>query len=460
MKKYDYDLFVIGAGSGGVRAARRAAALGLRVGIAEGRYWGGTCVNRGCIPKKLYVYASHYNEDFSDAVAYGWQMGKQNPRFDWQTLQKNKDVEINRLNQVYINLLEKAGVIVHRAFAQFENEHSLQVNYTGENNKVASPLSVSAAKILVTSGSQPFLPEFIGKEYVSCSDDIFLQEKIPQRVVVVGGGYIAVEFAGIFAGLGCECTLVYRGPLFLRNFDKAIAEFFYKEMQKKDIRLCFQSDVKEIKKKTNGTLDVCLQKEIIHCDQVLYATGRKANIVPGLVEKAGVILDKRGYIEVDENFQTNIASIYALGDVIGRVQLTPIAIGEANHFVQQHFTDKASFPIDYSQVPTAIFSQPSIGTVGLSEEQARRDYGEVKIYQSNFQTLKHSLSKREERVMIKLVVNPKDERILGIHIVGGDAAEIIQSLAVAFRMGVTKPQLDSTLAVHPTLTEEFLSLRT
>ncbi len=463
MTSYDYDLFVLGAGSGGVRAARKAASTGIRVGIAEMDRLGGTCVNQGCVPKKLYTYAAHFQEDFADSRGYGWDVTNTDDDkkllFSWQRLQAAKDQEILRLNQIYADMLIKAGVDIFYAQAHLLDEHSLKLTYVDDHTPKEKKKRISAQKILIATGSSPFVPDFLGKEYVTSSEDIFKQKKLPQRIVIVGGGYIAVEFAGIFANLGCQTSLIYRGELFLRNFDMSIRNFFYEEMQKKQVDIHFKSEIQNISQSEDLSLSISLANgKNIFANQVVYATGRLANTTSCGLKKLGISLDKRGNIQVDDDFRTNISSIYSLGDSIGRVQLTPVAIAEASHFVAKQFMQLDLEPINYNYIPTAVFSQPSIGTVGLTEAQAREKYPQVKTYTSKFRALKHSLSKREEKTLIKLVVDEDSDRVLGAHYVGAEAGEIIQGLGIALQAGATKKIFDATIAVHPTVAEEFVSL--
>lgn len=459
MAKYEYDLFVIGAGSGGIRAARSAAKEGARVGIAESNRLGGTCVNRGCVPKKLYVYSSHYQDDFKDSQAYGWSFKQ--PHFDWEKLQKNKDQELQRLNEVYASLLEESGVDIFYAQACLIDDHTIELEEI--ERPVFSqdlPQRVHSQKILIATGSRPFVPDFPGRQYVSDSNHVFSQEKLPQRALVVGGGYIALEFASIFTGMGVKTELVYRGELFLVRFDSGIRKFLQKEMQKKNLKLRFQSQVEKIEKEKDASLRVFLDTgEELCTDQVLYATGRIANTKNSGLKDIGVALDQKGNVKVDSNFCTNIPSIYALGDAIGRVQLTPVALAEAAHFVRSQIRGEKLGNMSYEHIPTAVFSQPSIGSVGLSEEEAREKYKDLRVYESEFRTLKHSLSKNTEASFIKLVVRKDDDRVLGAHLVGPEAGEIIQGLAIALKAGATKEDFDSCIAVHPTMAEEFVSLR-
>ncbi len=457
MSIYDYDLFVVGAGSGGVRVARRAARAGIKVGIAEASAFGGTCVNKGCIPKKLYVYSSHYQEDFIDSKGYGWETndGKPSDKFSWKVLQQNKNQEILRLNGIYRNLLADAGVQIFYAKASLLDEHTLDLQDVVDQ----SHRKISSEKILIVTGSLPKIPSIPGEEYLSSSDHIFFQEKLPERIVILGGGYIAVEFAGIFSSLGVETKLLYRGDLFLRGFDGSIRRFFYEEMQKKGISLHFQTSLLAVKKQKNNSLLLSLEDgSSITTDQVLSATGRTANTKGIGLERVGVEMNSNNSLKVDEQFCTNIPSVYALGDVIGRIQLTPVAIAEAMYFVRTTILKEKIRPFSYENIPTTIFSQPSIGTVGLSEEEAKkRDYN-VKVYKNNFQELKHTLSGRSERSLVKLIVDGEEGRVLGAHMVGREAGEIIQGIAVALKAGATKKDFDDTIGVHPTCAEEFVTL--
>lgn len=447
-RTFDFDLLVIGAGSGGVRASRMAAAEGANVAVAEGRFLGGTCVNVGCVPKKLFVYGAHYHEDFEDAKGYGWTV--EGVSFDWQVLRDNKTREIERLNGVYENLLNHAGVELIIGYAVLIDQHTVEVGdkrYTAE-------------RILVAPGSKAFVPEFPGSEHAITSDEAFYLERFPKRVIVVGGGYIAVEFAGIFAGLGADTVLSYRGDLFLRGFDNDVRKSLRDEMLKKQINLKFNSTISKIEKLQDEQLQVTWQDgttEIV--DAVMYATGRVPNTEDLGLKQAGVELAENGAIKVDENFQTSVSTIYALGDVIDRFQLTPVALAEAMALVG-HLYKGQPVVMDYSNIATAVFSQPNIGTVGLTEEQARKQCSHVMIYKSGFRHMKHTLSGRDERVFMKLVVDGDSDRVMGCHMVGPDAGEIIQGLAIALKAGATKAIFDQTIGIHPTAAEEFVTMRT
>lgn len=447
LKRYDYDLFVIGAGSGGVRASRMAAQYGAKVAVAENKYLGGTCVNAGCVPKKLFVYAAHYRDEFSSAESFGWTCDK--PAFNWQTLRENKNTEIARLNGIYRQLLESSNVDIIRGSARIVGPHKVLVD--GH--------IYSCDKILIATGGKPYVPDFPGSELAITSDQVFHLENFPKKVVVVGGGYIAVEFAGIFNGLGAETHLIYRGSLFLRGFDHDVRSFVAEELKKKGIQLHFSTEVLSIKKKTESTLDVLLNTdENLLVDTVFYATGRKPLTDNLGLEEINISLNERSAISVNEHFQTSVPNIYALGDVTDNIQLTPVAIAEAMAFSNYLYGNKP-FAMDYQNIPTAVFCQPNIATVGLTEAQARSQYPNIDIYKSSFAPMKHSLSGNNEKTLMKVVVNPDNDQVLGMHMVGEDAGEIIQGLAVAMKSGLTKSALDATIGIHPTAAEEFVSLR-
>ncbi len=446
--KYDYDLYVIGAGSGGVRASRMAAQFGARVAVAESTFLGGTCVNVGCVPKKLFVYGSHFHEEFQDAKFYGWE--NKVDQFSWPTLRDNKTKEIERLNGIYANLLDGAGVEVHHERAVLKDEHTVEVG--GQ--------SYSAKYILVASGGTPTIPDFPGNDMVITSNEAFYLPELPKKVVVVGGGYIAVEFAGIFAGLGVETTLVYRGPLFLRGFDISIREFVKNEIVNKNINLMFNTEVNSISSSGHSRVLSLSNGEKITSDLVLYATGRKPNTSNLGLEQANVELGERGEILVNEKYQTSQKNIYAIGDVTDRIQLTPVAIEEGMCIANQLFGDESYPTLSYDNIPTAVFCQPNIGTVGLTEEEALVNHaGDLDIYESQFKPMKLTMTNREERSFMKMIVKRSTDAVLGIHMVGGDAGELIQGLAVALIAGATKSQFDATIGIHPTAAEEFVTLR-
>nr|ART36797.1 D438 [uncultured bacterium] len=448
MAKYDYDLFVIGGGSGGVRAARMAAGRGVNVAIAEEFRYGGTCVIRGCVPKKLFVYASHFSEDFADAKGFGWDVGER--RFDWPTLIANKDAEIARLSALYEGGLSNAGVEILRARATLHDAHTIHLS--PENR------TVTAEKILIATGSWPDMPEIPGIEHAITSNEAFHLPHLPRRVLVVGGGYIAVEFAGIFNGLGVETALTYRGPEILRGFDLDVRANLRQEMLHKGIDVRLNANPAKIEKTAGGYAVTMETGTLLETDCVLYATGRKPNITGLGLEAAGVAINARGAIAVDAYSRTSVENIWALGDVTDRVNLTPVAIHEAMCFVSTVFGGKP-LPVDHALIPTAVFSQPSIGTCGLTEEDARARHMHIDIYKAEFRPMKNTLSGRQERMLMKLIVDAENDKVLGCHILGPDAGEMIQCLGVAIKMGATKADFDTTMAVHPTAAEEFVTMR-
>lgn len=446
MAQYDYDLFVIGAGSGGVRAARMAAGFGANVAIAEDRYMGGTCVNVGCVPKKLYVYAAEYGKGFKDARGFGWDSGT--PHFDWATLRDNKKTEISRLNGIYQNLLDGAGAEVLNGRARIIDAHTVAV---GEQQ-------YTAEKLLIATGGWPHTPDFPGSEHTLSSNEIFDLEEFPKRVVIVGGGYIAVEFAGIFNGLGAQTTQLYRGPLFLRGFDTDIRAHAAMEIAKSGVDLRFELNVLSISREPDGLKLELTDGTVLHADAVLYATGRKAHLAGLGLENVNVRVNEHGAIDVDENYCTSEPSIFALGDVTGGVELTPVALAEGMAFARRNFGEQEK-PVEYDFIPTAVFCQPTIGTVGFTEEEARARCQEITLFKSSFRAMKHTLSGRDEKSFIKVIVDAKTDRVVGVHMMGPDAGEIIQGIAIAMRAGATKAIFDSTIGVHPTLAEEFVTLR-
>ena len=446
MAEYDYDLFVIGAGSGGVRASRFSATNGARVAVAEDQFMGGTCVNVGCIPKKLFVYASHFHEDFADAAAYGWTVKPDS--FDWRTLVDNKDKEITRLNGIYRRMLEGAGVTIVDGRATVVDPHTVAVagkNYTAEH-------------ILVAAGSWPNDLRYEGGEHVITSNEAFFLDKLPKKVVIEGGGYIAVEFAGIFNGLGVDTTLSYRGSLIMRGFDEDIRQHLQGEMEKKGIKLKLNASFEKVKK-TDAGLTVYLDDgTTLEADTVMSAIGRRPNVNGLGLEEAGVALKDNGAVIVDDYFQTNVKSIYAIGDIIDRYQLTPVALAEGMAVYKTLFRDEPS-AVDYEYIPTAVFSQPPIGTVGLMEDEAREKYGDVSIFKSTFRTLKNTLTGSDEQTFMKMIVDKASDKVVGIHMVGTDAGEMTQGFAVAMKAGATKAVFDSTIGIHPTSAEEFVTMR-
>ncbi|WP_285356047.1 glutathione-disulfide reductase [Pseudomonas sp. lyk4-R2A-10] len=446
---YDFDLYVIGAGSGGVRAARFAAGFGAKVAVAESRYLGGTCVNVGCVPKKLLVYGAHFAEDFEQSSGFGWSLGEAD--FDWATLIANKDREINRLNGIYRNLLVNSGVTLHEAHAKIVGPHEVEVN--GER--------YTAKNILIATGGWPQIPEIPGHEHAISSNQAFFLKELPKRVLVVGGGYIAVEFAGIFHGLGANTTLLYRGDLFLRGFDGSVRNHLKEELTKRGMDLQFNADIARIDKQSDGSLKATLKDgRVLEADCVFYATGRRPMLDNLGLENIDVQLDDKGFIKVDEQYQTTEPSILALGDVIGRVQLTPVALAEGMAVARRLFKPEQYRPVDYKMIPTAVFSLPNIGTVGLTEEEAREAGHDVVIYESRFRPMKLTLTDCQERTLMKLVVDGKSDKVLGCHMVGPDAGEIVQGLAIALKAGATKRDFDDTIGVHPTAAEEFVTMRT
>jgi glutathione reductase (NADPH) len=446
MAEYDYDLFTIGAGSGGVRASRMAAAYGARVAVAEDRRLGGTCVNVGCIPKKLLVYASHYSADFRDAAAYGWTVGPTS--FDWATLIANKDREIARLNGVYGDILTRHGVEIVNAHARVLDPHTIEV----------AGRRVTARYILVATGSIPFIPSGPGCELTITSNEIFFLPRRPERVLIVGGGYIAVEFAGILHGMGSYVVQIYRGELFLRGFDDDVRAVLAEEMRKQGIDLRFGVQLNAIERRGEALCAALADGGVLEVDQVLMATGRVPNTRGLGLEDAGVRLDPAGAVLVDEYSCSSVPSIYAVGDVTDRINLTPVAIHEGAAVATTLFGGTPTKP-DHRNVPSAVFSHPNVGTVGMTEAEARAELGEVTVFRTRFRPLKHTLTGRDETTMMKLVVDPRTDRVLGCHMVGPEAGEIIQGLAVALRCGATKAQLDATIGIHPTSAEEFVTMR-
>ena len=446
MAQYDYDLFTIGAGSGGVRASRLSASFGAKVAVAEERYLGGTCVNVGCIPKKLLVYASHYSEDFNDAAGYGWTVGGRS--VDWRKLIANKDREISRLNGIYRKLLGEAGVEIFEGHAEIVDPHTVTVD--GKRH--------TAKYILVAVGSWPVVPKIPGAEHAITSNEAFHLDSLPEKVIIVGGGYIGVEFAGILHGLGCHTYQLYRGELFLRGFDDDIRRTLADEMRKRGIDLRFNRDIKRIDKAGAIFKATLNDGETIEAKQILYATGRKP-LTRGLgLDRAGVQLKDNGAVAVDEYSKSSVDNIYAIGDCTDRLMLTPVAIAEGMAVANTLFNNKPTKP-GYLNVPTAVFSTPNCGTVGLTEQEARQRNFQVDIYRTSFRPLKHTLTGKDERTMMKLVVDAATDRVLGCHMVGPDAGEIIQGLAVALNCGATKAQFDATIGIHPTAAEEFVTMR-
>ncbi len=426
--KYDFDFIVIGAGSGGVRASRIAAKHGARVAVIENSDLGGTCVNLGCIPKKLFAYASQYHETQKEAAGYGWQFS--DAQFNWHTLRENKNKDIHRLNKIYEKLLLDNNVTIIKGSAAFVDPHTISVN---EKN-------YSAQYILIATGSKAFIPDVSGKEYAITSDQAFHLPELPKTITIVGGGYIAVEFATIFNGLGIDTTLSYRNDLFLRGFDLSVRKFVAEELTKKGIRLLFNDHVERIDKLT------------------LFATGRQPNIQDLKLENINLNLRDDHSIIVNKTYQTHIDHIYAVGDVIGGPQLTPLAIAQG-HIVADNLFAGTKRTLNSTLIPTAVFCEPNIATVGLTEEQAREQFDDVLVYNSTFRALKHTLTGSDEKTFMKLIEDKKTGKIIGLHMVGSHAGEIIQGFATAMQAGATKTDFDNTLAIHPTIAEEFVLMR-
>lgn len=447
MAEYEFDLFTIGAGSGGIRASRRAAAFGARVAVAEQQFLGGTCVNIGCIPKKLFSYAAHFHKDFEDAHGYGWSFDRLS--FDWQALLKGKNREIERLNGIYDKLLTQSGVELIMGRANVMGPHEVEVGGR----------TYTARHLLVATGSGPTMPDIEGAQYCISSDDAFYLDKLPGRVVVIGGGYIAVEFASIFNGLGVDTTLVYRGDRVLKHFDADLGNFLAEQMALRGVKIRFNTEIHKIEREGEALHCVTGDNERLSCDTVLSATGRLPNTKHLGLEEIGVALAPNGAVMVDQTFQTAVPSIYAVGDVIHRMQLTPVALAEGM-LVADHLFNGGTEHMDYSGIPTAIFSHPNVATVGMSEAQAIESGHTIDLYRSVFTPLKHTVSRSGEKVLIKLIVDRETDRVLGVHMVGDDAGELLQGFAVAIKCRATKAQFDATIGIHPTIAEEFVTMRT
>ncbi|MBA5779360.1 glutathione-disulfide reductase [Stappia sp. F7233] len=449
MAEFDYDLFVIGGGSGGVRAARIAATHGARVAIAEEYRYGGTCVIRGCVPKKLFVYASRFAEEFEDAGGFGWTVGESS--FDWQKLVEAKDAEITRLEGIYRRNLERSGVEIFDSRAVIEDAHTVL--------RLSDNRRITAKYILVAVGGTPNVDaDLPGGEHVITSNEAFHLADFPKRVVVAGGGYIAVEFAGIFNGLGAETTLIYRGEEILRGFDMDLRRTLHEEMEKKGIRVICGDIFTSIEKTSSGLVGMTLKGERIEADKIMFAIGRRPNTAGLGLEKAGVETNATGAIVVDGQSRTNVPSIYAIGDVTDRVNLTPVAIREGHAFADTIFGNK-TWMADHDLIPTAVFSQPEIGTAGLTQEEAAAKYRNLDIYRSSFRPMKHTLSGRDEKMLMKMIVDADTDKVLGVHVMGADAGEMAQLVGVALKMGATKADFDATMAVHPTAAEELVTMR-
>ncbi len=450
MSQFDVDLFVIGGGSGGVRAARIAAGYGAKVMLAEEYRMGGTCVIRGCVPKKLMVYASRFADDFHDAAGFGWTLGE--AKFDWATLIRNKDKEIDRLENIYRTNLERAGVEIVDSRAVIEDPHTVHLLKTGAR--------IRARYILVAVGAHPTMePPIPGGKLGITSNEVFHLEKLPERIMVVGGGYIAVEFAGVFAGLGSKVTLVHRGDKLLRGFDDDIRMALGEAYALRGIDVALSRTLTRLDKTADGIAATLSDGSVAHVDQVLVATGRRPNTKGLGLDKAGITVDEVGAIPVDAYSQTLTPSIYAVGDVTNRANLTPIAIREGHAFADTVFGGKPTI-IDHDLIPTAVFSTPEIGVIGCGEDAARTIYGEIDVYRTAFRPMKATLSGGSERVLMKLIVDKATDKVRGVHIMGHDAGEMIQLAGIAVTMGATKADFDRTVAVHPTAAEELVTMRT
>ncbi len=444
--EFDYDLFVIGGGSGGVRCARFSAQKGARVGIAEENYWGGTCVNVGCVPKKLFTYASHFSEDVKAAKGFGWYVDK--PGFDWPTLRENKDSEITRLNGIYGKLLQNVGCDTFFDRAIVVSPNRVRVGSREFSSKF----------IVIATGGWPSVPSFPGNEHVVTSNEMFHNESFPKNIVIVGGGYIAVEFAGIMHGLGADVIQLYRGPMFLRGFDEEVRQHLALEMVKKGIDLRFDEDILSIERHGSGLHAQLKYGEKIKTQMVMYCTGRKPLSHGMGLEEVGVKLSQSGAIVVDGDFKTSVDSIYALGDVIDRVALTPVALAEGTALSKLLF-DNEPVSMDYDYIPTAVFSNPNIGTVGYTEGEAKNRFQKIRVYTSCFTPMKHTLSGMDEKSFIKIIVDDGSDRVVGVHMVGPEAGEIMQGVGVAIKAGATKAQFDDTIGIHPTSAEELVTMR-
>ena len=447
MPTYDFDLFVIGGGSGGVRASRMAAQRGARVALAEAAELGGTCVNVGCIPKKLYSYAAGYAEAFAEAPGFGWTLSEP-PRFDWAHLKTQRAKEITRLNGVYASFLKTANVTLLNGWAQLVDAHTVDVDGT----------RYTAKNLLIATGGTPWVPELPGREHIVTSDAMFDLDPFPKRLLVVGGGYIACEFASIFNGLGAKVTQVHRRAHLLSGFDDDVRQFLASEMGKAGVDIRLSSEIDSISSGPGGLNVMLARGATIEVDTVLFATGRVPNTRALGLEAAGVTVDEHGAIAVDAHYKTSVPSIYAVGDVSSSVQLTPVALAEAMVVVDALFGDRVR-KLDYEFIPTAVFTHPNIGTCGYSETDARAKFGKVTVFCTEFRALRHTLSASTERTFMKLVVDKASDRVVGLHLVGPDAGEVVQGFAVAMRAGATKALFDSTIGIHPTVAEEFVTMR-
>jgi len=446
MPHYEYDLFIIGGGSGGIRAARISSNLGARVALAEESDLGGTCVNVGCVPKKLLFYASHFAEDFNNSNYYGWSFD--NKKFNWNKLIKNKNIEIERLNNIYKKMLLDASVDIFSGHASLVDSNTI---------KIGDKL-ITSKNILISTGGYPFIPKITGNDHVFTSNEAFFLKSLPKKIIIVGGGYIAVEFASIFNELNVETHLVYRGSLFLRGFDKDLREQLKNEMIKKGINLKFNTEIEKISKKNNNLTIKLTSGESLNASHVMYATGRMPNSTNMNLDQVGVKLDKNNAIKVNKFYQTNLSSIYAIGDVCNRHNLTPVALAEGSILANNLF-NKKNDTLNYNNIATCIFSQPNVATVGLSEEEAKKKYNDIKVFKSSFTPMKLTLTKSDEKNFIKLIIDKETDLVIGAHLVSDNAGEIIQGIAIAIKSGATKKIFDETIGIHPTIAEEFVSMR-
>ena len=446
MPHYEYDLFIIGGGSGGIRAARISSNLGARVALAEESDLGGTCVNVGCVPKKLLFYASHFAEDFNNSNYYGWSFD--NKKFNWNKLIKNKNIEIERLNNIYKKMLLDASVDIFTGHADLVDSNTI---------KIGDKL-ITSKNILISTGGYPFIPKITGNDHVFTSNEAFFLKSLPKKIIIVGGGYIAVEFASIFNELNVETHLIYRGSLFLRGFDNDLREQLKNEMIKKGINLKFNTEIEKISKKNNNLTIKLTSGESLNASHVMYATGRMPNSTNMNLDQVGVKLDKNNAIKVNKFYQTNLSSIYAIGDVCNRHNLTPVALAEGSILANNLF-NKKNDTLNYNNIATCIFSQPNVATVGLSEEEAKKKYNDIKVFKSSFTPMKLTLTKSDEKNFIKLIIDKETDLVIGAHLVSDNAGEIIQGIAIAIKSGATKKIFDETIGIHPTIAEEFVSMR-
>ena len=445
MNKYDYDLIVIGAGSGGVRASRLSASYGAKVAIIEESRFGGTCVIRGCVPKKILVYGSLFASHFDDAKGFGWSITSAS--HDWESLILAKDKELNRLENIYINMLKNAGVDLITGKAAVRDSNKVEVEGR----------TYSAEKILVAVGGKPFVPDFPGKEFIITSNEALDLKSCPKNIIIVGGGYIALEFAGIFNSLGAKVEIILRSNKVLSGFDHDIRNTITSELEKRGVSIYNDQAIKSLKEDKSGKLKLDLGETILTSDKVMFATGRTPNTLKLGIKEVGVGLNKKGAVIVDDVNCSSIKSIFAIGDVTDRINLTPVAINEGRVFAERFFNNNP-IKLDYNNIASAVFSQPQIATVGLTEEQARINF-EVNVFISRFNPMKNTISGRNEPTMMKIVVDKNTDKVLGCHMVGDDAAEIIQGFAIALKCGATKKQFDETVGIHPTSAEEFVTMR-